>query len=141
MIIESDVFKLLSTNKELIALLESYRKGPFDKKYPSGIFVFDIPETPVNLKKTELAPMIRINPTYDNESYFSDDRSIASEQRVKIEFWCKTIKQSEEVSKVIDKILKENGYARYTANENPRYKDTDINLIMNIRKYRYFLWE
>jgi hypothetical protein len=27
-----------------------------------------------------------------------------------------------------------------TANEKPRYKDTSIDLLMNVRKYRYFDW-
>ena len=32
------------------------------------------------------------------------------------------------------------GFERYTANEKPRYKDGDIDLLMNTRKYRFFDW-
>ena len=38
----------------------------------------------------------------------------------------------------IDAVLEANGFERYTANEKPRYKDNDIGLLMNVRKYRFF---
>ena len=41
----------------------------------------------------------------------------------------------------MDEILETGGFERYTANELPRYKDTDIDLLMNVRKYRFFDWE
>ncbi len=49
--------------------------------------------------------------------------------------------QSEQVAHKMDEILKRNGFERYTANEKPRYRDGDINLLTNIRKYRFFDWK
>ena len=50
------------------------------------------------------------------------------------------IEQSEAIVKRIDAILTEAGFEWYTANETPRYKDNDIGLLMNVRKYRFFDW-
>ena len=41
----------------------------------------------------------------------------------------------------MDDILSKGGFERYTSNEKPRYKDGDIDLLMNIRKYRFFEFE
>ena len=66
---------------------------------------------------------------------------MSEEQRVQISFWTDKDLDSEKIIKEIDRILKNNNFTRYTANENPRYKDTDIDLLINHRKYRFFDWE
>lgn len=141
MMIETAVYKLLSQDAELNDLMDELRGGKFPGDFKQGIFTYDIPETPTNYKKSEFAPFMRLNALYENESHYSDDMAIADEQRVKIEFWCQSASQSDKMKQKIDEILKNAGYERYTANENPRYKDTDIGLVMNIRKYRYFDWK
>ena len=42
---------------------------------------------------------------------------------------------------MMDEILETGGFERYTASELPRYKDSDIDLLINVRKYRFFDWE
>ena len=83
---------------------------------------------------------MRINTTYDAPSNYADDNYISTEQRIVINFWCQTAAQSEAIVKRIDEILTEAGFEWYTANETPRYKDNDIDLLMNVRKYRFFIW-
>ncbi|HFI0151002.1 TPA: hypothetical protein ACGO3A_001881 [Streptococcus suis] len=140
MIAETEVYKLLSADKEFDELLNRIRGGEFGNGYKQGIFTYSIPEQPVNVIKKELAPFIRINPNYDTTTYYADDEPLATEYRVTVNFWCQTAKQSDEIAKLMDKILDKSGFERYTANEKPRYKDGDIDLLMNIRKYRYFDW-
>lgn len=137
MTIETSVYKLLNGNTELVTLLNSLRKTklPADE---SGIWKHEIPE---NYRKKELAPFIRLSPIYEADFEFSDDESMAEEQRIQISFWTTKDTDSEKIKNVIDKILKQNNFTRYTANENPRYKDTDIDLLINHRKYRFFDWE
>ena len=50
-------------------------------------------------------------------------------------------KQSEQIAELMDKILESNGFDRYTTNELPRYRDNDIDLLVNVRKYRFFDWQ
>lgn len=138
MIIETQTYKVLAADDQLNSLFDKFRGKPFGHKFQQGIFTYDIPETPINLKKKELAPFMRINSLYDNPDTYCDDEILSSEQRVKIEYWCKSAKESEAITERIDQIMKDNGFERYTANETPRYKDNDIDLIMNVRKYRYF---
>ncbi|MGT2812187.1 hypothetical protein [Streptococcus minor] len=140
MIAEALVYRLLSVDAELNELLDSIRGGKFGNGYKQGIFTYAIPENPVNVIKKELAPFIRINPNYDTPAYYADDEPSATEYRVTINFWCKTAHQSEQIARRMDKILENGGFERYTANEKPRYKDGDIDLLMNIRKYRFFDW-
>ena len=84
--------------------------------------------------------LLRINTIYDAPSNYADDSYIGTEQRIVINFWCQTAAQSEAIVKRIDAILTEAGFEWYTANETPRYKDNDIGLLMNVRKYRFFDW-
>lgn len=141
MIAETEVYKLLSADSELNSLLDTFRGSAFGNGFKQGIFTYSIPEHPVNVIKKELAPFIRINPNYDTPVHYADNAPIATEYRVTINFWCRTAKQSDQIAKKIDEILLESGYERYTAGEKPRYKDGDIDLLMNIRKYRFFDWE
>ena len=140
MIAETEAYKLLSNNSDLNQLLDKIRGNSFGNGFKQGIFTYDIPETPTDLKKASLAPFMRINSTYDNNAEYADDKSIANEQRIIVHFWCKTAKQSDEIASLIDRILEAGGFERYTANERPRYKDSDIDLLMNVRKYRIFYW-
>lgn len=140
MIAEATVYKLLSSDERLHALMDRIRGGAFGNGFKQGIFTYAIPENPVNVIKKELAPFVRINPNYDTPAYYSDDKPLATEYRVTINFWCETAKQSDEISKLMDDILSMGGFERYTSNEKPRYKDGDIDLLMNIRKYRIFDW-
>lgn len=135
MTIETNVFKLLSSDSSLVKLLESLRPSKIDTV---GIWKHEIPE---NYRKKEYAPFIRINPIYEADTQYADDEAMSEEQRVQISFWTANDLDSEKIIKEIDRILKNNNFTRYTANENPRYKDTDIDLFINHRKYRFFDWE
>lgn len=135
MTIETNVFKLLSSDSSLVKLLESLRLSKIDTV---GIWKHEIPE---NYRKKEYAPFIRINPIYEADTQYADDGAMSEEQRVQISFWTDKDLDSEKIIKEIDRILKNNNFTRYTANENPRYKDTDIDLLINHRKYRFFDWE
>lgn len=138
MIAETTAYKLLKNDRTLNELLDKLRGGPFKNGFDQGIFTYDIPDNPVDLRKVELAPFMCINTTYDGPSLYADDDMISNEQRITINFWCKTASQSDQIASCIDRILKNGGFERYTANEKPRYKDSDIDLLMNVRKYRYF---
>ncbi|MGF2053319.1 hypothetical protein [Vagococcus fluvialis] len=135
MTIETQVFKLLSSNVDLVKLLESLRPSKIDTV---GIWKHEIPE---NYRKKEFAPFIRINPIYEADTQYADDEAMSEEQRVQISFWTAKDLDSDKIKNKIDQILKENNFTRYTANENPRYKDSDIDLLINHRKYRFFDWE
>lgn len=138
MIAETTAYKLLSNDKTLNELFNQFRGVPFGNGFKQGIFTYDIPENPTNLKKAELAPFMRIKPTLDGPVDYADDTMLTNEQRITINYWCKTASQSDLINQAIDKVLESNGFERYTANENPRYKDNDIGLLMNVRKYRFF---
>lgn len=141
MIAETTAYKLLSNDKTLNELFDQFRGKPFgtsEKDFKQGIFTYDIPENPANLKKAELAPFMRIKPTLDGPVDYADDTMLTNEQRITINYWCKTASQSDLINKAIDAVLENSGFERYTANENPRYKDNDIGLLMNVRKYRFF---
>ena len=140
MIAETKAYKLLSNDDKLNELFDSYRGGKFEHGFKQGIFTYDIPEKPTDLKKKDLAPFLRINTIYDAPSNYADDSYIGTEQRIVINFWCQTAAQSETIVKRIDAILTEAGFEWYTANETPRYKDNDIDLLMTVRKYRFFSW-
>ena len=135
MTIETNVFKFLSSDSSLVKLLESLRPSKIDTV---GIWKHEIPE---NYRKKEYAPFIRINPIYEADTQYADDEAMSEEQRVQISFWTAKDLDSEKIIKEIDRILKNNNFTRYTANENPRYKDSDIDLLINHRKYRFFDWE
>lgn len=140
MIAETTAYKLLSNDVQLNELFDSYRGGKFGGGFKQGIFTYDIPEKPTNMKRKELAPFLRINTIYDAPNAYADDGYIGTEQRIVINFWCQTAAQSEAIVKRIDAILTEAGFEWYTSNETPRYKDNDIDLLMNVRKYRFFDW-
>lgn len=137
MTIETSVYKLLTKNQELITLLNDIRGKPLPDGH-TGVWKHTIPE---NYQKKENAPFIRLNPIYEADYTFSDDDAMAEEQRIQLSWWCETDTEAELIKNKVDEILKGNNFTRYTANENPRYKDTDIDLLMNVRKYRFFDWE
>lgn len=134
--VETKVYHLLNTS-ELINLMNAIR-GKVLPNGENGIFKHDITEM---YRKVEYAPFIRINPIYEVDFEFSDDEAMSEEQRVQISFWCKNDRDAYQIKVKIDEILKSNDFIRYTANENPRYKDSDINLLVNHRKYRFFDWK
>ncbi|MGT2753230.1 hypothetical protein [Streptococcus porcinus] len=141
MIAETTAYKILNKDKTLNELFDQFRGVPFGNGFKQGIFTYDIPESPTNLKKAELAPFMRINNTYDGPASYADDSLLINEQRITINFWCKSASQADLINSALDKVLEANGFERYTANENPRKKDSDINLLMNVRKYRFFDWK
>ena len=141
MIAETTAYRLLSQDKAFNKLLDSMRGKEYGLDFKQGIFTYDIPEKPTNLLRKELAPFMRIYPTYQGPFEYSDDEVLVMETRITINFWCETASQSEKIAKMMDKILEAGGFERYTANELPRYKDSDIDLLMNVRKYRFFDWE
>ncbi|HER0086332.1 TPA: hypothetical protein VIU97_000653 [Streptococcus pyogenes] len=136
MIAETAAYKLLSNDKTLNELLDRLRGGTFKNGFKQGIFTYDIPDNPVNLRKVELAPFMRINTTLDGPFDYADDEILCNEQRITINFWCKTASEADQINKCIDNILKQGGFERYTANEKPRYKDRDIDLLMNVTNLR-----
>lgn len=133
MTIETVVFKLLNADSELTEAMNKIR----GKKTPS-IFKHDIPE---NYRKKELAPFIRLSPVFEGDRQYADDHAMAEEQRIQISFWTENDSDSEVIKDHLDRILKEKDFMRYTANENPRYKDSDIDLLISHRKYRFFDWK
>lgn len=135
--IETRVYQLLSRSSDLIQLLESLRIDPFEDG-ENGIWKHEIP--PLFCKK-EHAPFLRISPIFESDGSYFDDAARSEEQRVLISFWCHTDTQAFQIKRCIDHVLKSNEFTHYTANENPRYKDTDIDLLMNNRKYRFFDWK
>ena len=139
MIAETEAYKLLVADEQLNQLFNQFRGKEFPS-YKQGIFTYDIPEKPTNLKQKELAPFARIYLTYEAPHKYADDKIISMEQRITINFWCKSGKQADQIAKRIDAILESGGFERYTANEKPRYMDDDIGLLMNVRKYRLFDW-
>ena len=139
MIAETEAYKLLVADKKLNQLFNEFRGKEFPG-YKQGIFTYDIPEKPTNLKQKELAPFARIYLTYEAPHKYADDNIISMEQRITINFWCKNAKQADQIAKRMDTILESSGFERYTANEKPRYMDDDIGLLMNVRKYRLFDW-
>lgn len=138
MIAETLAYRALISDEQLNQLFDNFRGKPFGNGFKQGIFTYDIPEQPVSCKKKELAPFLRINAQYDNVFFYSDDKFKATEQRIVIHFWCEKAKQSEAIANRIDEVLEKAGFERYTTNEKPRYKDSDIDLLMNVRKYRFF---
>ncbi|VTS13505.1 phage protein [Streptococcus pseudoporcinus] len=141
MIAETTAYKILNKDKTLNELFDQFRGSSFGNGFTQGIFTYDIPENPTNLKKAELAPFMRINNTYDGPTNYADDSLLTNEQRITINFWCKSASQADLINSALDNALEANGFERYTANENPRKKDSDINLLMNVRKYRFFDWK
>lgn len=139
MIAETEAYKLLVADEELNKLFDQFRGKEFSG-YKQGIFTYDIPEKPTNLKRKELAPLARIYSTYEAPHEYADDNVISMEQRITINFWCKNAKQADQIAKRMDTVLESSGFERYTANEKPRYMDDDIGLLMNVRKYRLFDW-
>lgn len=139
MIAETEAYKLLVADEKLNQLFNEFRGKEFPG-YKQGIFTYDIPEKPTNLKQKELAPFARIYSTYEAPHKYADDNVISVEQRITINFWCKSAKQADQIAKRMDAILESSGFERYTANEKPRYMDDDIGLLMNVRKYRLFDW-
>ena len=139
MIAETEAYKLLVADEKLNQLFNEFR-GKKLAGYKQGIFTYDIPEKPTNLKQKELAPFARIYLTYEAPHKYADDNIISMEQRITINFWCKNAKQADQIAKRMDAVLEGSGFERYTANEKPRYMDDDIGLLMNVRKYRLFDW-
>ena len=139
MIAETEAYKRLVADEELNKLFNQFRGNEFPG-YKQGIFTYDIPEKPTNLKQKELAPFARIYLTYEAPHKYADDEIISTEQRITINFWCKNAKQADQIAKRMDVVLESSGFERYTANEKPRYMDDDIGLLMNVRKYRLFDW-
>ena len=135
--IETRVYQLLNNDSELISIMNTIRGNSISDK-ENGIWKHDIPSI---FRKGEYAPFIRINPVFEADFGYTDDESMSEEQRVQISFWTKNDTHSYLMKERIDQVLKENDFTRYTANENPRYKDTDIDLLINHRKYRFFDWE
>lgn len=141
MVAETKAYRLLSQNKDFNQLLDNMRGKEYGLDFKQGIFTYDIPEKPTNLLRQELAPFMRIYPTYQGPFEHSDDKVLAMETRITINFWCETASQSEKIAKMMDEILETGGFERYTASELPRYKDNDIDLLINVRKYRFFDWD
>lgn len=133
--IETRVYQILTKDIDLTTLLDTIRGEKLDE---TAIWKYDIPE---NYRKKEWAPFIRISPIYESDYLYSDDDEMSEEQRVQISFWCEKDSDAYEIKQAIDRALKKYDFTRYTANENPRYKDPDIDLLINHRKYRFYDWQ
>ena len=109
--VETIAYKLLSNSEELNSLLDKLRGKKFGLGFKQGIFTYDIPERPTNALSKELAPFMRIYPTYENDVEFADDKAISTEHRITINYWCLNAKQSEQIAELMDKIFKKvNGF-------------------------------
>jgi phage protein len=139
-IAETKAYKLLVADEKINQLFNQFRGKEFPGGYKQGIFTYDIPEKQMNMRQKELAPFARIYSTYEAPHDYADDNVIVMEQRITVNFWCKNAKQADQIAKRIDTVLESGGFERYTANEKPRYMDSDIGLLMNVRKYRFFDW-
>ena len=80
MIAETTAYRLLSNDKTLNELFDKFRGKSFGNGFEQGIFTYDIPETPTNLKKAELAPFMRINNTLDGPVNYADDTTLVTDQ-------------------------------------------------------------
>lgn len=134
MLAEVRAYRLLSDNDELNLLMDAIRGKKIDSTgvIKQGIFTYSIPD---NFIKKEVAPFVRINPIDEDPAIFMDDENIAENQTIQIDFWCNSASNAEKIKRLIDKILKKNNHIQY---DSTRYKDPDIDLIMNVRKYRVF---
>lgn len=134
MLPETIAFRILNKNTDLNTLMDTLRGKKIDPdgSIEQGIFTYSIPDS---FKKKEDAPFVRINPIDEDPVLFMDDDNIAERQTVQIDFWCKSASDSAEMKKLIDQIMKENNHIQY---DSERYKDPDIDLVMNVRKYRIF---
>lgn len=134
MLPETTAFRILNNNAELNVLMDTLRGRKIDEEssVEQGIFTYSIPD---NFKKEDAAPFIRINPIDEDPVIFMDDDNIAERQTIQIDFWCKNASDSAALKKEIDQIMKENNHIQY---DSDRYKDPDIDLVMNVRKYRVF---
>ena len=134
MLAEARAYRFLVDNEELNLAMDGIRGKKIDSTnaIKQGIFTYVIPD--IFIKK-EVAPFIRINPIDEDPALFMDDENIAENQTIQIDFWCKSASDSLKIKRLIDKIMKENNHSHY---DSDRYKDPDIDLIMNVRKYRVF---
>lgn len=123
MIAETTAYKLLSNDKTLNELLDKLRGGSFKNGFKQGIFTYDIPDNPIDLRKAELAPFMRINTTLDGPADYADDEILCNEQRITINFWCKTASEADQISKCIDDILK-----KAVLKDTPQTKNQDIKI-------------
>ena len=98
MTVETIAYKLLSNDEELNSLFDKLRGKKFGLGFKQGIFTYDIPERPTNALSKELAPFMRIYPTYENDVEFADDKVISTEYRITINFLFLNAKQSEQIS-------------------------------------------
>lgn len=58
MIAETEAYKLLSKDKTLNELMDRLRGGLFKNGFKQGIFTYDIPDNPIDLRKIDLAPFM-----------------------------------------------------------------------------------
>lgn len=100
MIAETAAYKLLSNDKTLNELLDRLRGGTFKNGFKQGIFTYDIPDNPVNLRKVELAPFMRINTTLDGPFDYADDEILCNEQRITINFGAKQLQKLTKLTNV-----------------------------------------
>ncbi|MBT2732118.1 hypothetical protein [Carnobacterium sp. ISL-102] len=134
MLAEARAYRFLVDNEELNLAMDEIRGKKIDSTnvIKQGIFTYTIPD--IFIKK-EVAPFIRINPIDEDPALFMDDENIAENQTIQIDFWCKSASDSLKIKRLIDRIMKGNNHSHY---DSDRYKDPDIDLIMNVRKYRVF---
>lgn len=134
MLAEVRAYRFLVDNEELNLAMDEIRGKKIDSTnaIKQGIFTYVIPD--IFIKK-EVAPFIRINPIDEDPAVFMDDENIAENQTIQIDFWCESASDSLKIKRLIDKIMKGNSHSHY---DSDRYKDPDIDLIMNVRKYRVF---
>lgn len=137
MLAETRAYRLLADDADLNLLMDTIRGKKIDSTnvIKQGIFTYTVPESFI---KKEVAPFVRINPIDEEPSIYMDDESIAENQTIQIDFWCENANESEKIKRLIDKIMKRNNHTHYGSD---RYKDPDIELIMNVRKYRVFDFE
>ena len=115
MLPEVRVLRILKNSHELTTTLNELRGTPTAKPL---IFTSEIPEK-YTLYKT--APMMRIN--FINDNWISaDDDDFLNKPKLAVNFWTKSLADSEKLTPIVRKVLRAGGFIQY---DSVRERDPD----------------
>ena len=118
---------MLNNNTELIELMDKIRGKSMEE---TPIYYNSVPQ---KLKFQVDTPIIRITFVQDRLKSSDDDDNL-TQSTLQVDFWTKTISQSERLTPIIKGLLRKNGFYQF---DNARKKDpdsgesTETQLIMN----------
>ena len=128
MLPEVRVLRILKNSHELTTTLNELRGTPTAKPL---IFTSEIPEK-YTLYKT--APMMRIN--FISDSWISaDDDDFLNKPKLAVNFWTKSLADSEKLTPIVRKVLRAGGFIQYDSvrERDPDSRSTqDKQLYMNV---------